>query len=496
MDTQESPVDESGEAWKPSASLTQRHLSPHSFSRLRRLCQKELREILRDRRTIITLVLMPLIVYPILSIIFQRFLLTANTTETGLAELRIGIDSEADAETLTKYLSLGHQLLLRDVQSTSQDSADIAAATAAESFIEETKSVVWELVDDVGRSLADAKIDLGIRVKDVGQLTANAAIAPVSFELIHQPNSTSSQRLLHFVESRLRAVNNEFVREQLETLGGTSELPVEMVLRSTAKPSTFVSLATLIPLILILMTITGAVYPAIDLTAGERERGTLEALISAPISRMHVLLAKYVAVVTVALLTAAANLIAMSVTLYSTSLGEKIFGTEVFSIKVLFAIFALLVLFAMFFSAVLLSVTSFARSFKEAQAYLIPLMLISLVPGLVSLLPGVKFSGLLSVLPLVNIVLLARDLFEGAVEPAPAAAAIISTALYAASAIAVAAKIFGTDAVLYGSQSSWSDWFQRPEETRPCANLSGASIVPRCPVSTVHLAGQSAHPHG
>ena len=63
-------------------------------------------------------------------------------------------------------------------------------------------------------------------------------------------------------------------------------------------------LGTLVPLILILMTITGAVYPAIDLTAGERERGTLEVLVAAPIPRMSLLLAKYVAVLTVALLTA------------------------------------------------------------------------------------------------------------------------------------------------------------------------------------------------
>ena len=80
------------------------------------------------------------------------------------------------------------------------------------------------------------------------------------------------------------------------------------------------SLATLVPLVLILMTITGAVYPAIDLTAGERERGTLETLIAAPISRMALLFAKYVAVLTVAVLTALVNLVAMTVTIVSSSL--------------------------------------------------------------------------------------------------------------------------------------------------------------------------------
>src|SRR4029450_4458465 len=79
-------------------------------------------------------------------------------------------------------------------------------------------------------------------------------------------------------------------------------------------------IATLVPLVLILMTITGAVYPAIDLTAGERERGTLEALMAAPVPRLGILIDKYIAVVTVAMLTAVINLTAMTVTVASSGL--------------------------------------------------------------------------------------------------------------------------------------------------------------------------------
>src|SRR5207244_10240931 len=82
-----------------------------------------------------------------------------------------------------------------------------------------------------------------------------------------------------------------------------------------------VTLAALIPVILILMTITGAVYPAIDLTAGERERGTLEILMAAPIPRMGLLFAKYVAVLAVASLTAVVNLVMMAATLFASGLG-------------------------------------------------------------------------------------------------------------------------------------------------------------------------------
>ena len=176
-------------------------------------------------------------------------------------------------------------------------------------------------------------------------------------------------------------------------------------------------LASLVPLILILMTITGAVYPAIDLTAGERERGTLEALMAAPVPRLSLLLAKYIAVLSVAMLTAVVNIVGMTVTVLSTGLAPVLFGEHGLSADSIAIVFLLLLLFAAFFSAVLLCVTSFARSFKEAQAYLIPLMLVSMAPGFLSVMPGLKLNAWLAVAPLANIVLLARDVLAHEAHP-------------------------------------------------------------------------------
>ena len=92
---------------------------------------------------------------------------------------------------------------------------------------------------------------------------------------------------------------------------------VEVTVESTQ------SLTALVPLILILMTITGAVYPAIDLTAGERERGTLEILVAAPVPRLGLLFAKYLTVMTVAMLTAVVNLVTMMLTLNFSGLGQS-----------------------------------------------------------------------------------------------------------------------------------------------------------------------------
>ena len=136
----------------------------------------------------------------------------------------------------------------------------------------------------------------------------------------------------------------------------------------------------------------GAVYPAIDLTAGERERGTLETLIAAPISRMALLIAKYMAVLTVAVLTAMVNLVAMTVTVMQFQSARAAVPAAGCRSRLMAEIFGLMVLFAAFFSAIMLAVTSFARSFKEAQAYLIPVMLLAISPGLLSLMPGLQLT--------------------------------------------------------------------------------------------------------
>src|SRR5262249_43852182 len=107
-------------------------------------------------------------------------------------------------------------------------------------------------------------------------------------------------------------------------------------------------------------------------------------------------------------------------------------------------------------------------------AYLIPLMLVSLAPGLVGMMPGLRLTGPFAVTPLLNIVLLARDLFEGRAELGMAAVVVCSTLVYAVAAIARAARVFGAQAVLCSEQGRWSDLFRRPARPRAAATLTGA----------------------
>ncbi len=448
----------------PNPGASHSAVLPESFplgarlGRLGRLVRKELYEILRDRRTIITLVLMPLLLYPLLAIAFQQFYLAHRLTGAGAIKYHIGFVSEKQYRAIDRHLRL------------TEDPPVKNTGKGEDPIIIEIK----QLPDDAAAAVREGLVDVALIVK---QVASKGRDLEVDLELIYNPTAVTSMAAADLIERRMATAN----RRALEgRLGVPGVRPVQLlrgqrVAMSAPGASATVKLSALIPLILILMTITGAVYPAIDLTAGERERGTLEILVAAPVPRLGLLFAKYVSVLTVAMLTALVNLVTMTLTLVFSGLGPQLFGEQGLTPLVVLQVFGLLLLFAAFFSAVLLILTSFARSFKEAQAYLIPLMLVSLAPGLVGMLPGLEL-GPLSMAPLVNIVLLGRDLLEGVADPLYATVVVFSTLLYALAALAAAARIFGAESVLYSEQTNWGDLFRRPAVPRATPSVTAALL--------------------
>ena len=420
---------------------------------VRRLALKELREALRDRRTVVTLVLMPLLVYPLLGVLFRNVLIATNPAEAG--PVPTVFESRAGAAAF----------------GTDAGAEVVAGAEGAELFKLSEELTLNPLLfdregDTLERAVAEGRAELGVRVGP------DAAAAERSYTLLTRSGSPLSVETGRRIAEALDARNLAALRERLRDAGEPDAPPLAVAVeRIEPLAGNAVSLATVVPLILLLMTATGAVYPAIDTTAGERERGTLETLVAAPVSRVNLLLGKFVAVWAVAVLTAAANLFAMTVTVYAVGLDGVLFagGVPWWSVP---ATLGLLTLTAAFFAAVLLAVTSAARSFKEAQAYLIPLMLCCLAPGGLALTPSVSLTVGWAAVPLVNLVLLSREALGGTADPLAAAVAVLSTLCYAGLGLSVAARIFGTDAILYGGPGGWKEFLKpaaAPGGTPPLA---------------------------
>jgi ABC-2 type transport system permease protein/sodium transport system permease protein len=475
--------------------------------RLGRLCLKELRESLRDRRTLITLILMPILVYPLLSMAMQRLIVgTASGLNADKTEYIIGVKDEQAGSLVASALGetalairqgVRHSIEIRrpmladpaakkiaannttDSNTTESDTADNNPKVRENASAIDPQTAGFNIVVAEGISLQQAleegQVDvavLQVRSESVS-LGRNGSYPAYQLELSFRDADLRSEAAMLEFRKAMELVNDT------QSLRFRGALPPAVRMVSTAtgkKVDAMTSLAGILPLILILMTITGAVYPAIDLTAGERERGTMEAMIATPAPRFLLLLSKYVAVVTVAVLTALANLLACWITLSIGGLGRALLGERGLSLLAIAQILPLLVIFAAFFSAILLAMCSFARSFKEAQAYLIPVMLVSLAPALLTLMPNIEFSTLLGIVPLVNILLLSRDIMTGSPQALPAFAAVFSTLLYAAAALVVASRLFGAESATAGSQETWSDLVRRPKRMKELPDLGDLAV--------------------
>jgi sodium transport system permease protein len=480
--------------------------------RLLRLCLKELRESLRDRRTIITLLLMPLMVYPLLSLVLNRVIPT-DTPIFVESSVRIGVGSSLQESGIETIVLMGYALLQdpntapvfietpredrsagtkllpnanklsglpfpqfvlmtdNERQALRRNSVDVAIISKLGESDDESAVLQSPVLNEMLKQVAKVKNLPQHFSLDIKQLAKSLG----RYEIAYRYGDPQSERAFALVERCLLAIN-ALASSQMSGSGP------EVAYTINGSPIAMRHghadlLATMIPLVLVLMTMAGAVYPAIDLTAGERERGTMEALVVSPTSAVWILFSKYTAVVTVALLTALANLGAMTLTLWISGVGQFIFGNTTLTTATIGQVLILLILFTMFFAAILLAVTSFAKSFKEAQAYLIPLMLLALAPGVTSLMPGIEFTPVLATVPLVNIVLLAREVLQGDANWSTGLVTLVCNCVYAMAALTIAARLFGASAAVQGSQGSWRDWLTRPARYKEHATADQMALL-------------------
>jgi len=212
-----------------------------------------------------------------------------------------------------------------------------------------------------------------------------------------------------------------------------------------------------IPYIVILMCMTGAMYPAMDLTAGEKERGTIETILSSPIKRTHLALGKFLVVVTASLVTAAISVTSMgtSVLLLSRFVppGKEGEGMPMLPIhlKTVIAVFIVALPIAVLFAAVLLAISLFARTHKEASSYLTPLTSVVIIPAVAAVLPGIELTPKLAIIPILNASLLCKELVSGTYHWGYIAVIFLSTSVYAAGALIIAVKMFQRESVLFRS---------------------------------------------
>ncbi len=451
---------------------------------IRTVYRKELLDIVRDRRTLIAMVLLPVVLYPALIIGMAQ--LTQLQEQRQMAEdLEIGVANEGDKQWLEEIVGR--------VDQAREERAEQLRASGEDADANEPEEgrLIPTIISDLGGAVEREEVPVS-----VARMLAPPVEGRPQTTVVRIAVNAGSDRSRQAAD-RLRRLLFEYrtavVKTFLADSGLDSSLAFEVAVDNRADRESEVRwfLAKITPLILILMTITGGAYPAIDLTAGERERGTLETLMVCPVPTSSLIIGKFLVVTSVAMLAATLNLASIGATIqfmgvealvqtpepmdpFSTDSSESAMGESdspepeadasrggASLFLICGTILITLVPFAVFSSAVLIAVCSFARTFKECQNYVTPVILACLVPCFVAVLPGSRLAGPMLVVPVANMALLTRELLLGHFDYAAIATVLLSTSLYAAAAVALATRLFGQEAVVFSDSASWRSVLDR-----------------------------------
>ncbi|MDG3002653.1 ABC transporter permease subunit/CPBP intramembrane protease [Paludisphaera mucosa] len=241
------------------------------------------------------------------------------------------------------------------------------------------------------------------------------------------------------------------------------------------------------PFLLVLMSLTGAFYPAVDLCAGEKERGTMETLLISPAGRAEIVMGKFFAVLAASVTTAVLNLVSMGATGLQLArratgfgggeaAGEAAAALAPPTLQSAFWMIVLLIPLAAFFSAICLALAAMARSMKEGQYYMTPLYLICLPLIFLTMTPGIELNAFYSIVPVTGVALLLRALIVGDYGTAfrffiPV---MLPTIVYAWLALRWAVEQFQDEAVLFRESERFNlmQWLRsvvRDRKQRPTA---------------------------
>ena len=202
----------------------------------------------------------------------------------------------------------------------------------------------------------------------------------------------------------------------------------------------------------IMMAITvSATYPATDTTAGERERGTLETLLTFPIKSKDIIIGKFLGVTISSIITGVISLVLAIISLIVTKNMFSIYeGIDImFSpITIVFAVIVIIV-YSFFISGLCISIASTSKTFKEAQSALTPLTFISFFPGMIAFMMGITTTPILSIIPFINFTLIFTDINNGTIDILNIVLMAVSTIIYISIVFAYIIKQYKSEKVLF-----------------------------------------------
>ena len=403
------------------------------LNKISTIFKKEVLDTLRDRRTLFTMIIIPLLLYPGL-MMFVNSLASRQQVKMEQKIVRIGLINIPQESHFVEIIRSEPRIeivnSLNPQEDVRQGEIDFVLRAPADlpDLIDHRKTVNIQLLYD--RSNDDA--------------------------------ATNLDRVRGIVDRYSKELLNRRLEEKQLSKEFAEPLSIQEVNVATKRRMGGFVLSRFLPMLMVFMILVGALYPSIDMTAGEKERGTLETILTSPATKSEIVLGKFLTVSLIALITGLLNLGSMMATFAFGIFSEV---SEAIQIKIpasyMLIMLGCMVPLAVFFSGVMMAISSFARSFKEAQNLVTPFYLVATLPAMISSIPGIRLEGFWLTFPIANVVLLFKELMLGILSWPHILIVFFSMTFLASIAIFAAIKLFGREEVLFGEVSSFGLSFKR-----------------------------------
>lgn len=418
-----------------------------NFRTANTIFKKEMLDTMRDKRTLLMMIGVPMLLYPLLLIVgLQGLLIQSASLDKKISRVAL---QTSEPDTLRAWLADVEKIEI-------VETADPAAALE-QGDLEAIVFVEGPVADRLGEG------------KSVN--------VEVRFDSTEFESMDAAGRLRDGLDKDAGAM----LDVRLKSMGLDADYiePLRVERKDVSPPAktTGNALGTVLPILMVVMLAVGAFYPAVDVTAGEKERGTFETLLSTPASKLEIVAGKFLTVFLLAMTAGLLNLASMAATFaFMASQVQQQVDTVIpfelnFPPSAILVIFLIMVPLAFFISALMMAIAVFARSFKEAQNYVTPFLIVITMPALFAAMPGVKLNAMTQFIPVANAILLFRDMMTDKAGLLEAFPVFLSTAAFAALALLFAAWLFQREEVILSEEKGFPLTWRR-SEFRPRQTLT------------------------
>lgn len=387
--------------------------------------KKELKDTIRDRRTLMVSIVMPIVFMPLMMI--GSFKLQEAQIKSAEKQVAVvAVENQEKAPTLINFLKSQEKVEIKET------SGDLKQQLNAG----EIQVIVTPPTD------FEEKIKTG---------------KPAEIILMEKSTETKSSTAFNRLSGLLTVFNQTLASQKLMA----AKVDPSVLQSIIVKPEDLASekekggffLGLLLPMFIVLFTFIGGMYIAIDISAGEKERKTLEALLLTPLSRMKIVSGKFLAVATTSITSVVLSIGSMyaAFKIWPPDFGSSVGAFEFsISLSTVFLMLGIGIILSIMFAGLLLAVAIFAKSYKEAQNYVMPFYIATVLPvAILGSFPGYKPSAPIFFIPVVNAVLLFKENLMGVYDSWHIIVTLGSLLIFAALSVIIAAKIYSKESILF-----------------------------------------------